>query len=141
MREEVEKTNMNAKITQYFFTKDSVKANFLYLVSFIFILFGLLVDPLNQVWDGFLAILTSPSNLITDYFEVGGIGATFVNAGLLMLINAMAIKRFSTKITGPLVAALFTVMGFAFFGKNLYNSIPITLGTLLYSQYRNMPIR
>lgn len=140
MTEEVEKTVMNAKITQYFFTEDSVKANFLYLVSFIFIIFGLLVDPLNQVWEGFLAILTSPSNLITDYFEVGGIGATFVNAGSLMLINAMAIKRFSAKITGPIVAALFTVMGFAFFGKNLYNSIPITLGTLLYSRYRNMPI-
>lgn len=140
MKEEINTTKIKSKIAAFFFTEDSVKGNFLYLIAFIFILFGLSVDPWSEIWEGFIAILLSPSNLITDYFEVGGIGATFVNAGLLMLINAVAINRFAPKITGPLVAALFTVMGFAFFGKNLYNSIPITIGTLLYSKYRNLPI-
>lgn len=140
MNDEENTTVIKSKLAAYFFAEDSVKASFLYLVSIIFIGFGLFVDPLSQVWEGFVAILQSPSNLITDYFEVGGVGATFVNAGLLMLINAVAINRFAPKITGPLVAALFTVMGFAFFGKNLYNSIPITIGTLLYSRYRNLPI-
>lgn len=140
MNDEENTTVIKSKLAAFFFTEDSVKASFLYLVSFIFIGFGLFVDPLGQVLEGFVAILKSPSNLITDYFEVGGVGATFVNAGLLMLINAVAINRFAPKITGPLVAALFTVMGFAFFGKNLYNSIPITIGTLLYSRYRNLPI-
>lgn len=140
MEIKINNTRVKTELGHFFFTEDSVKASFLYLVSIIFILFGLWIDPLDEVFSGFIRILQSPSNLITDYFEVGGIGATFLNAGLLMLINIFAIQRFVPKITGPLVAALFTVMGFAFFGKNLYNSIPITLGTYFYSRYRNMPV-
>lgn len=139
MEEKKTEATLYNKIARHFFEEDAVKATFLYLVSIIFILFGTLVDSLPEIMTGYWNILTSPSNLITDYFEVGGIGATFVNAGILMLINTYAVNRSVKKITGPLVAALFTVMGFAFFGKNLYNSIPITLGTLLYSQYRRMP--
>ena len=31
-------------------------------------------------------------------------------------------------------------MGFSFFGKNLYNSIPFLIGTYLYSKYSDTPI-
>ncbi|XJS10767.1 DUF1576 domain-containing protein [Aerococcaceae bacterium WGS1372] len=140
METKVNRTKVRTRLGQYFFTEDSIKVSFLFLIAYIFMFFGIFVDPIEKVYQGFIKILQSPSNLITDYFEVGGIGAAFFNAGLLMLINAWAIGRFVPKITGPIVAAMFTVMGFAFFGKNLYNSIPITIGTLLYSKYRNMPI-
>src|SRR5699024_8825921 len=37
-------------------------------------------------------------------------------------------------LTGPAIAAIFTVSGFSFFGKNLYNTIPITFGVYLFSK-------
>ena len=39
-----------------------------------------------------------------------------------------------TTITGPLIAAVFTVTGFSLFGKNLYNSLPIILGVWCYGR-------
>ena len=140
MAQKTNTTQLTTSLEHYFFTEDSIKVSFLYLIALALMIFGLFIDPLEDVYSGFIKILQSPSNLITDYFEVGGIGATFFNAGLLMLINSWAVGRLVTKMTGPILAAMLTVTGFAFFGKNLYNSIPITLGTLLYSQYRNLPI-
>src|SRR5699024_12176368 len=60
--------------------------------------------------------------------------------GTLTLANTFFIHRNAPKITGPLLAALLTVMGFSFFGKNLYNSIPFLIGTYLYSKYSDTPI-
>ncbi|WP_290490921.1 MULTISPECIES: DUF1576 domain-containing protein [unclassified Aerococcus] len=123
-----------------FFGKTEIKPLFFYTVATVFILFGLSVQAPNSLITGYRTILLSPSNLITDYFEVGGIGATFVNAGTLTLANTFFIHRYSPKITGPILAAVLTVMGFSFFGKNLYNSIPFLIGTYFYSKYSDTPI-
>lgn len=123
-----------------FFGKTEIKPLFFYIVASIFILFGLSVQSPSSLISGYWTILLSPSNLITDYFEVGGIGATFLNVGTLTLANTFFIHRNAPKITGPLLAALLTVMGFSFFGKNLYNSIPFLIGTYLYSKYSDTPI-
>ncbi|MDR2832814.1 MAG: DUF1576 domain-containing protein, partial [Streptococcaceae bacterium] len=41
--------------------------------------------------------------------------------------------------TGPIIAGLFTVLGFAFFGKNLLNSMPIIFGVYLYAKLEHKP--
>ena len=51
-----------------------------------FVLFGFIVDSPAEIFRGLLAILTSRDTLITDYIGVGGMGAAFVNAGLLTLL-------------------------------------------------------
>jgi len=70
---------------------------------------------------------------------VGNIGSAFVNSGLLMLIAIYIASRSNTSVSGPLVAAVFTIGGFAFFGKNLYNIWPIMGGVMLYSKYQKEP--
>lgn len=123
-----------------FFGETEIKPLFLYTVAIIFILFGVSVQAPISLVNGYWTILLSPSNLITDYFEVGGIGATFVNVGTLTLANTFFIHRTAPKITGPILAAILTVMGFSFFGKNLYNSIPFLIGTYFYSRYSDTPL-
>lgn len=132
--------NQLYRFLHLFFGKTEIKPLFFYTVASIFILFGLSVQSPSSLISGYCTILLSPSNLITDYFEVGGIGATFLNVGTLTLANTFFIHRNAPKITGPLLAAVFTVMGFSFFGKNLYNSIPFLIGTYLYSKYADTPI-
>lgn len=128
------------KILDLFFGEKDIKPLFFYTLSIIFILFGLSVQPLQSILEGYWTILVSPSNLITDYFKIGGIGATFINVGSLMLVNTRFVQRNSKMITGPLLAAIFTVMGFSFFGKNLYNTIPFIIGTYAYSKYSDQPV-
>ena len=40
----------------------------------------------QQVYKGFVRIIGSPSALITDYFKVGGLSATLLNAGLCTFV-------------------------------------------------------
>ena len=49
--------------------------------------------------------------------------------------------RAGAKMTGASVAALFLVLGFGLFGKNLLNVWPIVAGVALYARFRGEPFR
>ncbi len=85
-----------------------------------------------------LAIQFSTSVLITDYLSVGGLHATLANAGFVLILNLTLLRLFKIKIDGLILAALFTILGFAFFGKNVINSFPIYLGVILYGYTQNI---
>jgi hypothetical protein len=104
-----------------------------------FVVFGLAVDGPRAVIDGLAAILTSRDTLLTDYFGVGGIGGGMVSAGLLTLAACAVYALSRAKMTGASVAALFLVLGFGLFGKNLLNVWFIVLGVALYARFRGQP--
>lgn len=111
------------------------------LIGFCLLLIGvgLISETPLELWQGTLRILASPSNLITDYFEVGNFGSAFVNSGVLTLTSVLLAQARGAMVSGPLIAAFFTVSGFSFFGKNFYNSIPIFIGVYLYSLFVKKP--
>lgn len=111
------------------------KQSYAFLIGYclLLILIGLLSEPVTTLYEGMSRIITSPSNLLTDYIQLGSFGSAFVNSGLLTLISVLVVKRQNIPINGPLIAALFTVSGCSFFGKNLYNSIPILIGGYCYA--------
>jgi len=104
-----------------------------------FVIFGFLLDSPAGIWRGLSAILISRDVLLTDYFGVGGIGAGCVSAGLVTLVSCFVYHLAKAKITGASVAALFLVLGFGLFGKNLLNIWGIVAGVWLYSRFRNQP--
>ncbi|UHD17555.1 DUF1576 domain-containing protein [Thiocapsa bogorovii] len=101
-----------------------------------FVVFGFLVDSPAEILKGLSAILISRDTLLTDYFGVGGIGAGLVSAGLLTLASCAVYSLSRAKMTGAAVAALFLVLGFGLFGKNLLNVWFIVLGVALYSRFK-----
>ncbi|WP_122646687.1 DUF1576 domain-containing protein [Enterococcus mediterraneensis] len=107
--------------------------------SFLLILTGLTQNSFSEIFQGLSRIVTSPSNLITDYVAVGNLGSAFVNSGILTFLSIFLMRLYHVHMTGPMVAAIFTVAGYSFFGKNLYNSIPIILGVQLYARYVRRP--
>jgi len=109
------------------------------LFPLAFIAFGLAVDSPQQVWHGLIAIQSSRDTLITDYIGLGGIGAAFVNAGLLTLAALAFYWRSGAVIGGAAVACLFLVLGFALFGKNLLNVWFIVAGVYAYARYKREP--
>jgi uncharacterized protein DUF1576 len=104
-----------------------------------FVLFGLMLQSPAALLGGLADIVTTRDALLTDYFGVGGVGGGCVNAGLLTLAAAFIYWRTGAKITGASVAALFLVLGFGLFGKNLVNVWAIVLGVYLYAKFRREP--
>ncbi|MCA8882156.1 MAG: DUF1576 domain-containing protein [Rhodobacteraceae bacterium] len=105
-----------------------------------FIVYGIAVSGPEPTLDGLRAILFARDMLLTDYVELGGIGAAFVNAGLLTLIAVAVYWRTGATVGGGSIACLMLVLGFALFGKNLLNVWPILGGVYLYAKFRGEPI-
>lgn len=103
---------------------------FLYLHCVLLLLFALTQDSFSQLMKGLLLIIAHP--LITDYFELAGIGATFLNSFLVTAIYLLIIFKKKVTIDFTFLATIFTITGFSFFGKNLFNTLPIILGNHLY---------
>ncbi len=83
---------------------------------------------------GLWTIVISRDALITDYFELAGYGAAFLNAGLVMLMGLLMLWREKVKFTGLTMAAVAINAGYALWGKNPVNTLPILLGSALYAK-------
>lgn len=105
----------------------------------VFIYF-VIIDKASII-TGLRNIVTSPSTLITDFLVIGGLGATFLNAFSLFIFNFVLVKTFKVKINGLILAAFFTVFGFSFFGKNIFNVLPIYLGGIIYSKFEHLDFK
>lgn len=107
----------------------------MFLPFVIIILFGMafLFETPQELFSGYLEILKSPSILISDYLYIGGISATLFNVATIMLINIALLTALKLKMNGPIFAGILTIAGFSFFGKNIFNTIPIYFGIYLYS--------
>ncbi len=112
------------------------KNKFLVMIfySMLLLLSSLLFNTPSEIIFGMGEIVVSPSILVSDYFVIANLGAAFFNCGLLMLISITLAKMNNINMNGTLIAAILTVGGFSFFGKNIYNIWPIFLGVYLYAR-------
>lgn len=103
--------------------------------------YGVSQEGLGAILSGLKKIMSSPTILITDFLELGGVGATLLNVSAVGILNVYLINRYKLKVNGVLIAAFFTVLGFSFFGKNMYNILPIYLGGYLYTKYQKISFK
>ncbi|ABS60343.1 DUF1576 domain-containing protein [Fervidobacterium nodosum] len=113
---------------------------FLCTISLVFVLFGLVISNVD-IFEELKIIIISPDYLITDYFEIAGIGGAFLNSGLLMFAFICILKLLKINPSGVSIAAIMTIGGFALFGKNIFNVWPIVIGVFLYTIMTNENIR
>lgn len=88
----------------------------------------------EQLAEGMRCIIVSRDALITDYFELAGYGASFLNGALVMGIAIGLLTALKIPFTGLTMAALWINAGYALWGKNPLNMLPIILGTALYAK-------
>ncbi len=88
---------------------------------------------------GLAAIVVSPDTLINDYASVAGLGPAFVNAAFCVLAALGLVKAARVSVSGAVIAAVFTIAGFALFGKNVANIWPGFLGAYLYALASRRP--
>lgn len=84
---------------------------------------------------GLWVIVISRDTLITDYFELVGYGTAFFNALLVMALEYWLLCKEKMKFTGLTMAAFFINIGYALWGKNPVNILPILFGSWLYAKW------
>lgn len=117
---------------------DKTVKSILMIFPMTLLIFAFILDDFSNIINGLAKIVTHPSVLLTDYLTVGGIGATFVNSALLTLTNIYIVHKQKLSINGSIIAAIFIISGFSFFGKNIINVWPIYIGGLLYTKYQKI---
>ena len=99
---------------------------------------ALYTGTLSTLPRDFFRILTTPGPLVTDYFMIGSMPATFLNAGLCGLTMAC----FMFFLPGPshvnTLAGYFLVIAHCFYGLNFLNMLPCFFAPFLYLKIRNL---
>ncbi len=106
----------------------------LIVIMLSFIVLGLITDGPGEALKGFIQIQIHSGRLISDFIPIGGIGGTLINASLAGAVGLLIVVLLKVQLSGPTYAAIFTIMGFGFFGKTPLNIIPIIFGVYLSSK-------
>ncbi len=109
--------------------------------------FFLLATPI-AVWytgewdffDNLRRILTSPCQLITDYFALGGLGSTLFNAAICGLIANFMIYVCRAEAHATVLAGYMLVVAHCFYGLNFLNMWPPFLGVIIYCLAMKQPL-
>ena len=107
--------------------------------SIFLMLIGICIGDASEILPGLWKIVTMQDLLITDYIDIAGPAAAFVNAGLVTIISICLIWLAKDPFNGFTIVEMGLMAGFSLFGKNLFNIWPIILGTWLYARYQREP--
>lgn len=110
------------------------------LIPIYFIIAGYFFQSPAEIVRGLIKLVVEPDFLITDYFVTGGVGAAFLNAGILTLISIATVYYLGMEIDGHTITSTCLMFGFSLFGKNVMNIWAILLGVFLYARYHKTSV-
>lgn len=110
----------------------------LFAFSVALILGALCAGDLANLIPGFIRICTRPSQFTMDYFKLGGVGAAFLNSGMVGLACCAILYFSKAKCTGLTVAAYWLNVGFSTFGMTFSNIWPFFFGVWVYSRIKKI---
>lgn len=87
------------------------------LIPIYFISVGLIIQPFDSIVTGIYEIIWEPDFLITDYIAVGGMGAAFVNAGMMALISIYFVYSLGMEMDGHTITSCCLMFGFSLIRK------------------------
>lgn len=99
---------------------------------------GIYTRDLHNIFHGWYLIMTSPSPLVTDYLEIGGLPSAMLNAGAcgmacwLFMVGLKGESRPST------LAGYFLVVAHCFYGLNFLTMWPCFLAPFLYLHLKKL---
>ena len=109
--------------------------------SLFFLLGGFGTASPAEIAAGLKTIVISPAQLTCDYFALAGMGATYVNAGLVGLACIAVLLLSGIQMNHLSLMAFFLTTGFSFFGMNILNIWPCMLGTFLFGVVDHTPFK
>lgn len=123
------------------FTEYLKKSFYLPILALIMIILAFIFNTPKEIFVGYKNILLSSSILTTDYIAIGTLGGALVNAASILILNLVILRLLNLRMSGLIYAALYMILGFSFFGKNILNSLPIYIGIYLYAFLNKIPVK
>lgn len=117
------------------------KSFYLPILALIMINLAFIFNTPKEIFVGYKNILLSSSILTTDYIAIGTLGGALVNAASILILNLVILRLLNLRMSGLIYAALYMILGFSFFGKNILNSLPIYIGIYLYAFLNKIPVK
>ena len=105
---------------------------FFLCVSLCFLIAAPCMPDRASMLSGLTKILTGTCKISTNYFELGGFAATFLNMGIVGLFCLGLCCLPGAKPVNATTLAFLLTVGFASWGMNVVNMIPTVLGVCLY---------
>jgi hypothetical protein len=87
----------------------------------------------RQLPAGLKKVMATTGQAPTDFIALAGIGPALANMGICGSIGMAYILMVGGDLNGPVIGAIFTIVGFAAFGKHPRNIVPIMIGVFLGS--------
>ena len=115
---------------------DKSSRNILLVLTFLslaFIVAALFAGNVKDTLEGCIRINLAPSQFTRDYFKLGGLGASFLNTGLVGLAVCALLALSKASCNGLTVAAYWLNVGFATFGMTFITIWPFIIGGLVYA--------
>jgi hypothetical protein len=100
---------------------------------------GFIEQGFESTLRGFLILQSHPARLINDFTSIGGVGGALVNSAAVGAVGLVIVKFSKVRLSGPTIAAIFTLMGFGLFGKTPLNILPIIIGVYLAAKIVGKP--
>ena len=100
--------------------------------SLSFIIASGFMPDVDQLSDGLLRILNSPTKAATNFFSVGGYAATFMNMGLVGLICTWLYCIPGRQANNAATLVTLLTVGFGSWGIHILNIWPTILGVALH---------
>ncbi|MFP4490255.1 MAG: DUF1576 domain-containing protein [Spirochaetaceae bacterium] len=103
------------------------------------VVIGVVSDGLVQSLQGLLLLQQHAGRLINDFTLIGGVGGAMFNAASMGILFLLLVRMSDIRLSGPTIAAVFTIMGFSLFGKTPSNALPIVIGVYLAGRIAGKP--
>jgi hypothetical protein len=108
---------------------DSVLTLMLLLLFGTMAFIGWRTTPKLDTW----VRLHKDSGLRVDFTQTYGWGVSLINMALLGFVSLGLLRVLNVSLNGPIIAAIFNLVGFGTMGKHIMNVGPLIIGALLIS--------
>ncbi|MCC8127299.1 MAG: DUF1576 domain-containing protein [Clostridiales bacterium] len=95
-------------------------------------------DEWRYLFYNWYRIMVTPGPLVTDYFAIGGLAATFLNAGACGMACFLAMILLKGDSRANTLAGYFLVVAHCFYGLNFLNMWPCFLAPFLYLRVKKL---
>ncbi|SHF17910.1 Protein of uncharacterised function (DUF1576) [Clostridium fallax] len=100
-------------------------------LSLYFLLIGIFkINNWDKLKSNLIMINKETGRIPSDFLKKYG-DIAYVNMGLLGIISTIFVLLIKGSLNGPTMGAIFTMIGFGCFGKNILNVIPVIIGSSL----------
>ena len=110
---------------------------FLLIVSSYLILIGVIKGGNDK--EKFKVLTNQSGRLISDFYILFGPTA-YINMGVLGVFSTFVVLILDGDLNGATICAIFTIVGFGAFGKNIKNITPVMIGAIIAAIFIEGPV-